>query len=194
MKSPLNEFIWSDSELKSINYLEPEHLLNLQIEDYTNTLYTFVFSGVSEVMTKDPSYFIDSTEYDENSLWILELSDDDGVCLKVKYKNVNKIEHMGKGVFIRDSSNRFAFEMSDEPASTYKDWCNKIRNEFNAKPIGIKISTFDELFQDYKIGNVQIGIEWDNWSGLIVVEKSGDSEKLIRKIAEYIISKREDTK
>jgi hypothetical protein len=192
MKSLLNEFIWSDSDLKSIKYLESEQILKLQIEDYVKKIYTFVFSGVSEVIIKDPVYFIKSTEYQEDPFWILELFDDDALCLKVKYKNVNKIEHLGEGHFTRDASDRFIFEIFDEDASTYKKWCKAIINEFNVKPIGIKISTFDEIFQDYIIGINKIGIEWDNWSGLIIVDKSCNSEKLIRKIAKFIILKRKD--
>lgn len=45
------------------------------------------------------------------------------------------------------------------------------------------------MFRDYSDGERTVGLEWDIWSGFIVVAKDSESETLVRQIAEYLCNK-----
>jgi hypothetical protein len=58
---------------------------------------------------------------------------------------------------------------------------------FHLEPVGTLVSDFVNLvFQDYRRGSQVVGLEWDNWSGFIVVAKTPESEPLVRAIAEWL--------
>ncbi|MFN9626467.1 MAG: hypothetical protein ACK6AT_09455 [Planctomycetota bacterium] len=64
--------------------------------------------------------------------------------------------------------------------------CDRIVNKFGLSPAGELIVGLDEMFRDYTDGPNVIGLEWDNWSGFIVVAKNADAETLVRSIAEFL--------
>lgn len=90
------------------------------------------------------------------------------------------------GQFHRDASNRLTYEVFDLESSWYAATCNRIANRFGLSPAGELIVGLDEMFRDYTDGQYVIGLEWDNWSGFIVVAKNADAEDLVRSIAEYL--------
>lgn len=64
--------------------------------------------------------------------------------------------------------------------------CDRIVNKFGLSPAGELIVGLDEMFRDYTDGPNVIGLEWDNWSGFIVVAKNADAEALVRSIAKFL--------
>ena len=64
--------------------------------------------------------------------------------------------------------------------------CDRIVNKFGLSRAGELIIGPDKMFQDYTVGQNVIGLEWDNWSGFIVVAKKADTEALVRSIAEFL--------
>ena len=86
----------------------------------------------------------------------------------------------------RDASERLTFDFSKIQIQDYLKVTKKIVKEFNLEPIGELIQGFDEIFQNYKLNNHLIGLEWDNWSGYSVVARSVESENLAKNIAKFI--------
>ena len=86
----------------------------------------------------------------------------------------------------RDASKRLTFTVDEIPANLYKEIVNRIKSKFDLKPLGKVISNgFDVAFRDYASGSMIVGLEWDNWSGFIVVAKSPESEPLVRLIGDW---------
>jgi hypothetical protein len=90
------------------------------------------------------------------------------------------------GHFHHDAGNRLTYEVFDLDSSIYALTCDRIVNKFNLSPAGELIVGLDEMFRDYTDGKNVIGLEWDNWSGFIVVAKNADAEALVRSIAEFL--------
>ena len=90
------------------------------------------------------------------------------------------------GHFHHDASNRLTYEVFDLDSSRYAMTCDRIVNKFGLSPAGELIVGLDEMFRDYADGPNVIGLEWDNWSGFIVVAKNADAETLVRSIAEFL--------
>ena len=86
----------------------------------------------------------------------------------------------------RDASERLTFDCLDIQIKDYLKLTKEIVKEFNLEPVGDLIHSFDDTFQDYKLNNFLIGLEWDIWSGYIVVAKSVESEKLAKDIAKLL--------
>ncbi len=86
----------------------------------------------------------------------------------------------------RDASGRLTFDFDKIPSGKYSKVTKGIVSEFSLEVADSKTSGLDEVFQDFKIGNEVVGLEWDNWSGYIVNAKTKTAEPLVRKIAGYI--------
>ena len=86
----------------------------------------------------------------------------------------------------RDASERLTFDFLNIQMKDYLKITKEIVKEFNLESVGELVHGFDETFQDYKLNNFLIGLEWDIWSGYIVVAKSVESEKLAKDIAKFI--------
>lgn len=95
------------------------------------------------------------------------------------------VEQFEKGSLQRDASQRLTYEINDYLADGYKAAKKKLAKEFGLFPLGFTIGTPDEVFQTLFRGRKRIGIEWDIWSGFIVVAKNTHSEILVREIAKY---------
>ena len=90
------------------------------------------------------------------------------------------------GHFYRDASNRLTYEVFDLKSDGYATTCNRLVKKFDLSPAGELIVGLDEMFRDYTDGQNVIGLEWDIWSGFIVVAKNADAEPLVRSIAEFL--------
>jgi hypothetical protein len=88
----------------------------------------------------------------------------------------------------RDASGRLTFEMFRAPGDHYHAMCDAIAMAFDLVPEKSVITNgVDVVFQDYRRGEQVVGLEWDNWSGFMVVAKTPDSESLVREIADWLL-------
>jgi hypothetical protein len=62
-------------------------------------------------------------------------------------------------------------------------------NHFKLEAASKLIKGLDELFQNYKLGEYIVGLEWDIWSGHIVTAKNNKAESLVNEIAVFIDAK-----
>lgn len=86
----------------------------------------------------------------------------------------------------RDASERLTFDFSGIESGAYEKVTRAIVSEFGLITVGEKTRGLDEVFQDYKLGDEIVGLEWDNWSGYIVNAKTESAESLAREIADYV--------
>ena len=91
-----------------------------------------------------------------------------------------------RGQFSRDASDRLTFEIYDSPSERYPRLCKQIARRFNLGPATELVVGLDEMFRDYTDGTCSIGLEWDIWSGFMVVAKQPNSESLVRSIANFL--------
>jgi hypothetical protein len=91
--------------------------------------------------------------------------------------------------FHRDASGRLTFEMFNVPADSYPAICNDLVAALHLVPVGTLVTDFLSIvFRDYQRGSQVAGLEWDNWSGFIVVAKTPESEPLVQAIAKWLLS------
>jgi hypothetical protein len=86
----------------------------------------------------------------------------------------------------RDKSGRLTIDFHGINAGMYKAITDEIIRKFDLEVAGSKTVGFDEVFQDFRQGNMVLSLEWDNWSGYIVNAKTDSAESLVREIAGYI--------
>ena len=86
----------------------------------------------------------------------------------------------------RDSSNRLTYDFSKIEIKHYLKVTKKIIQHFKLEESGQLVNGLDETFQDFKLGRFIVGLEWDIWSGYIVVAKNIESETLVKDIASYV--------
>ncbi len=96
------------------------------------------------------------------------------------------IKRLKIGVLGRDFSGRFTYEIHSFPSESYTSMKKEIADKFGLLPFGITVNGLDEVFQTFIKGFKRIGIEWDIWSGLIIVAKNRKSETLVEKIGKYL--------
>lgn len=101
------------------------------------------------------------------------------------------IEKGDIGIFWRDHSGRLCYEIGNLPSDAYSAKKKEIVKKFGLIPFGITIAGLDEIFKTYIKGFSRIGIEWDIWSGLIIVAKNKRAESLIWDIGRYFEEKGE---
>jgi hypothetical protein len=95
---------------------------------------------------------------------------------------------MSANSFHIDASGRLTFEMFDVPGASYPEICRELCDALKLTPAGTLVTDFGStIFQDYRQDSKVVGLEWDNWSGFIVVAKTPDSEQLVREIAERLL-------
>ncbi|MCE3018929.1 MAG: hypothetical protein ACK56W_02660 [Pirellula sp.] len=90
------------------------------------------------------------------------------------------------GHFHHDASNRLTYEVDALESVRYATICDRIVNKFDLSPAGEMVIGLDEMMREYTDGRNMIGLEWDNWSGFIVVAKNAGAETLVRAIAEFL--------
>jgi hypothetical protein len=90
--------------------------------------------------------------------------------------------------FWHDASGRLIFGMSRTPADRYQAICHAIAATFHLSPHNALVSNgWDIVFQDYKCDEQIVSLEWDNWTGFIVVAKTPGSEVLVQNIAAWLL-------
>ena len=86
----------------------------------------------------------------------------------------------------RNHSGRLTFDFPGIPSAKYGSVTSSSVEKFALVPAGPKTDGLDEVFQDFKLDSAVVGLEWDNWSGYIVVAKSKNAEPLAKEIAAYV--------
>lgn len=89
-------------------------------------------------------------------------------------------------IFHRDASNRLTFEIYKVESDRYPQLCRELATAFDLQPASELIVGLDEMFRDFSDGIHTVGLEWDIWSGFIVVAKDPESEQLVRQIAAHL--------
>jgi hypothetical protein len=97
---------------------------------------------------------------------------------------------MADNSYSRDASGRLCFEMFRIPGDMYLALRDELVREFQLVPLGDLIEGFSEVFQDFGRGDEIVGLEWDTWSGFIVVAKTPESESLVHRIRDYLVESR----
>ncbi|MBI3821314.1 MAG: hypothetical protein HY289_01395 [Planctomycetes bacterium] len=88
--------------------------------------------------------------------------------------------------FWRIASGRLAFSLGRAPADSYQSMCQAVAAEFGLSPQpGLVSNGYDIVFQDYSIGELVVGLEWDNWMGFTVVAQTTESEPLVQEIGAW---------
>ncbi len=87
----------------------------------------------------------------------------------------------------RDASKRLTVEIFNLKKVDYEKITLRITKQFNLIALKNKISTPDTIFQTYSNERYTINLEWDNWSGYIIVAKNIESEKLIDEIYNWLL-------
>lgn len=86
----------------------------------------------------------------------------------------------------RDASHRLTIQFFEIEADMYQKITQIVVDQFQLEPVGEQLSSPDVLFQEFLYQRKMVGLEWDIWSGYIVVAKTKSAEKLVRKIASFI--------
>lgn len=86
----------------------------------------------------------------------------------------------------RDASDRLTFDFDKIEPDSYRKVTHSVVGHFHLEPASEITEGLDEIFQDYTVGDLVVGLEWDNWSGYVVCAKNTKSEQLATKIAVYI--------
>ncbi len=86
----------------------------------------------------------------------------------------------------RNSSNQLTFDFDKIEAGSYSSVTKYIVDHFELKPTTKLIQGLEEIFQDFKLGDLVVGLEWDIWSGYIVCSKNRKSEVLSKNIAMFV--------
>ncbi len=91
------------------------------------------------------------------------------------------------GSFTRDASGRLTFEMFDVDSSDYPKYATRVVDVFDLSPTSELVIGLDQMFRDYTDGKTTVGLDWDIWSGFMIVAKSPSAEPLVRKLGAYLI-------
>ncbi len=94
------------------------------------------------------------------------------------------------GIFTRDASDRLCYEVYTLDSSMYMIVSYMIVEHFYLTSTDHLVDGFDGLFRDWWLGDIRIGLDWDIWSGFIVVAKESTSEALVRGIGEWLEQQR----
>lgn len=86
----------------------------------------------------------------------------------------------------RDASRRMTIDFYEIDAEKYPSITKAIVKQFQLEPAGELIIGLDELFQGFQREGQIVGLEWDHWSGFIVVAKTESAEDLVREIGAFI--------
>ena len=91
----------------------------------------------------------------------------------------------------RDESGRLTYDFPDITAVAYADFVDSCVRNFNLQPAGPQTKAVDVVFQDFTSDGCVVGLEWDNWSGFVVVAKTKKSETLAQEVALHINARRD---
>ncbi|MFD2166062.1 hypothetical protein ACFSJY_07250 [Thalassotalea euphylliae] len=83
----LNNLVWSDSTISNYSHDLAENSFLLELKDYLFSQIKISFLDVDYSFIDDPVYISDAKFKFEDNLYVIELLDDDGIVLKLKYLN-----------------------------------------------------------------------------------------------------------
>lgn len=86
----------------------------------------------------------------------------------------------------RDASNRLTFDFDKIESGMYSKITNVVVAQFGLEAESTITKGLDEVFQNFRLHDEIIGLEWDNWSGYIVNAQSENAEPLAIKVGTYI--------
>jgi len=89
----------------------------------------------------------------------------------------------------RNASGQLTFDFAEIGCSRYAKVTRYVVSEFDLEPNSEFTNGLDERFQDFKKDGFVVGLEWDCWSGYIVVSQTPVSELMAREIARCIEDK-----
>lgn len=89
--------------------------------------------------------------------------------------------------FQRDASGRLTFNLFRVSCGSYRVICEAVAAAFGLSPETSLTDGPDVVFQDYRLCDQIVGLEWDNWAGFTVVAKNPASESLVRDIATWLL-------
>ena len=96
---------------------------------------------------------------------------------------------MAEQHYWRNASNQLTFGMFNAAADDYRDICVTVARKFglveHTAPISDGLAI---VFQDYRLGDKIMGMEWDNWTGFTVVAKTPISEHLDQEIGAWLLA------
>lgn len=91
------------------------------------------------------------------------------------------------GFFDLDSSARLCWEAHRIESAEYRRCSRLLAKRFRLHPTGNLIVGLDEVFQDYTDGKGRtVGLEWDIWSGYIIVAKNRRAEPLVTAMGQWM--------
>jgi hypothetical protein len=88
--------------------------------------------------------------------------------------------------FWRDSRGLLIFDAQGVAAKDYPALCRRIADAFGLAPAGDLIVGPDQMFWDFRRGELVVGFDWDNWMEFMAVARSAAAEPLLRDIAEWL--------
>jgi len=92
----------------------------------------------------------------------------------------------------RDASNRLTIEFAKIKVSKYSNLTKIIVKKFDLKPLSLKVTGLDEIFQDFILDNKKVALEWNIWSGYSIYSKNINAESLVLKIGNFVKYEIED--
>lgn len=88
--------------------------------------------------------------------------------------------------FWRDSRELLIFDAQGVAPKDYPSLCRRIADAFGLAPAGDLIVGPDQMFWDFRRGELVVGLDWDNWMEFMVVARSTAAEPLLRDIADWL--------
>ena len=77
---------------------------------------------------------------------------------------------------LRDHSGRLTYEFADIESEVYPQYCDLIAQRFSLVATDQLVPGLDFIAWEFHLGDIRIGLDWDIWSGFIVVAKDADAE------------------
>ena len=84
-----------------------------------------------------------------------------------------------------NASGRYTVSMDDVPRVLYRYYVWVIKRRYKLVKMTKRVSTVDQVFQDFQRAGAKISIGWDNWSGLTVSSLDEASDELAMDIEKY---------
>ncbi|QDT26659.1 hypothetical protein Enr10x_19690 [Gimesia panareensis] len=89
----------------------------------------------------------------------------------------------------RNASQQLTIDFYDIDSRRYTAITKSVVRQFQLEPAGELIIGLDEMFQEFQKEDLRVGLEWDIWSGYIVLAKTESAEDLVREIGAFLQSR-----
>ncbi|MDB5384930.1 MAG: hypothetical protein JWM11_576 [Planctomycetaceae bacterium] len=95
---------------------------------------------------------------------------------------------MSDAGFWRDHSGRLTFDVPTVLAVDYPAVCRSIVEAFSISQTDSLVVGPDQMFWDFRLGDQEIALDWDNWMGFMVVSRTVNADSLVRDISGWLQS------